>query len=89
MDTPPLETMLQKQASSVLCGHRVSATAVASVVKDISEPQSSCSHSLTPVRAAGLKQTTFNKLKTFISGAINKSDFATQKSKILSMIGDI
>ena len=49
LDTPPIGCMLKKQASSVPCGRRVSATAVASVVQNCPEAQKSCFLTLTPI----------------------------------------
>ena len=91
METPPLGTMFKKQASSVPCGQKMSATAIASVVQDI--PQSSCSHTLTPIQATGLKTNYIQQIKELYQllemGALDENDFATQKSKILRMMGDI
>ena len=71
MDVPPLGSMFKRQATSIPCGRRVSATAhaVASVVHSASSP--SCqgssvmgnSHTLTPIRAAGLKSSYIQQIK--------------------------
>ena len=93
MENPPLRSMFKKQASSVPCGGRVSATAIASIVKDVLEAQASHTHTLTPIREAGLKSNYIQQIKDLYQllemRAINNSDFATQKSKILRKMGDI
>ena len=56
----------------------MSATAIASVVQDI--PLSSCSHTLTPIQAAGLKTNYIQQIKELYQllemGALDDNDFA-------------
>ena len=91
MENAPLRSMFKKEASSV--PWRVSATAIASIVQDVLEAQASHTHTLTPIRAAGLKSNYIQQIKDLHQllemRVINDSNFATQKSKILRTMGDI